>query len=209
MNENRNAVNIFDLRANGYRERFMDVSLYADGLDLFCSNLPMGSEVLELACGPGNITKYLLSKRPDLKIRATDLAPNMLKIAKEENPGAELQLLDCRDILALNRKFQGILAGFCLPYLSEAESVKLIADSSQLLYNGGVLYLSTMEADDQNVSGIKTSSYGDKLYMYYHNAEFLTAALEKHGFKLLALDRKVSVSSDGTRVSDLILLAGK
>ncbi len=209
MDENKNAVEIFNRRAEGYRDKFMNVDLYADGFDLFLSSLPQRAEVLELACGPGNITKYLLAKRPDLKILATDLAPNMLKIAKEEKPGAELQLLDCRNILSLNRKFQGILAGFCFPYLSENECAQLIKDSSQLLYKGGVLYISTMEADEQNASGIKTSSYGDKMYMYYHRADPLLKELENNGFRLLSQDRKITVSSSGDRVTDLILIAGK
>ena len=42
--------------------------------------------VLELGCGPGNLSKQLLSLRPDLKITATDLAPDMLEIAQETNP---------------------------------------------------------------------------------------------------------------------------
>jgi len=41
------------------------------------------AKVLELACGPGNITKCLLSKRPDLEILATDIAPNILELAKK------------------------------------------------------------------------------------------------------------------------------
>jgi trans-aconitate methyltransferase len=56
------------------------------------------ADILELACGPGNITQYIISKRSDFKILGTDLAPNMIELAKINNPSAQFQLLDSRDI---------------------------------------------------------------------------------------------------------------
>jgi len=209
MDKTQNAVAIFDKHAQMYQDKFMNVDLYADTLDVFCQHIPMqNAEVLELACGPGNITHYLLQKRPDLKMFGTDLAPNMLELAKINNPSAEFQLLDCRDIDKLDKKYDALMVGFCLPYLSKDETRKLIKDAHALLNIGGVLYLSTMEAD-YGTSGIRYSSTGDAMYMYYYLADDLLEILKENDFQIIDLQRKTTPAPDGNTVTDLIIIAKK
>lgn len=202
------AVTLFDKYADLYAEKYMDVGLYADCLDFFCAELPAAASVLELACGPGNLTKYILDKRPDLRLLATDLSPNMLELAQKYNPTAEVMPLDCRDFVGLNRSFHGIVCGFAMPYLSREAAIQLIVDAGTCLPTGGCLYLSTME-DDYNKSGIETSSQGDKLYMYYHEAGYLTATLTEQRFEILHLQRKKYIGGKGTEVTDLVVIARK
>ena len=209
MDKSQKAVEIFNKCANLYEERFMDFDLYNDTFDLFCNSIQKkNAEVLELACGPGNITKYLLQKRSDFQILGTDLAPNMIELAQKNNPSETFQLLDCRDFLKLNRNFDGIMCGFGLPYLSKEEAVQLIQDAATCLNPDGVLYLSTME-DDYSKSGFKKGSTGDEIYMHYHQEDYLTEALNKSGFKIIALQRKEFPEQNGTYTTDLILIAKK
>jgi 2-polyprenyl-3-methyl-5-hydroxy-6-metoxy-1,4-benzoquinol methylase len=70
----------------------MDLSLYDESYDDFCQLLQKkNASILEIGCGPGNVTKYLLGKRPDYKIHATDAAPSMLALAKINNPTAKVE----------------------------------------------------------------------------------------------------------------------
>jgi predicted TPR repeat methyltransferase len=202
------AATLFDKYADLYAEKYMDVGLYADGLDFFCAELPATANVLELACGPGNLTKYILDKRPDTRLLATDLAPNMLELAQKYNPTAEIMVLDCRDFVGLHRTFNGIVCGFALPYLDREAAIQLIVDAGTCLEPGGLLYLSTME-DDYSKSGIETSSRGDKLYMYYHEAGYLTATLTAQQFEIVHLQRKTYTGAKGTEVTDLVVIARK
>lgn len=209
MNKTKIAVNIFNKLAKEYQDKFMDVNLYSDTFDLFCHHIEkQNAEILELACGPGNITKYLLNKRPGFKIRGIDLSQNMINLAKANSPQAEFQLMDCRDIGVINKKYEAIMCGFCLPYLSKEEAIKLIGDASKRLKKGGVLYLSTME-DDYSKSGFKKGRAGDEMYMHYHQADYLTDALTKNSFKVLNLERKEYKAQDGTKTTDLIIIAEK
>lgn len=208
MDKTKVAVEVFNKRANQYQEKFMDVSLYNDTFDLFCDKITKeNASVLELACGPGNITKYLLNKRPDLKILGTDLAPNMLELAKINNPAAEFKLMDCRDIATINKKYDAIMCGFCFPYLSKEEAVKLIHDASEILEPKSLIYISTME-DDYHKSGIRRGSYGDEIYIHFHQADYLADALFENNFKLIEIQRKDFPNPDGTITIDLVLIAG-
>lgn len=210
MNEIQSAVAVFDKLADVYQDKYMDVSLYHHSFDLFCDQITLeNAKILELACGPGNITQYLLKKRPDFKILGTDLSPNMVELAKINNPTAEFQLMDCREIGRLDQRYDAIMCGFCLPYLSKEEAIQLVQDASELLNPNGVLYISTME-DDYSKSGPKTSSDGaHQLYMYFHQADYLTAALQEHGFKTINLQRQDYPTQDGTKTTDLLIIAGK
>lgn len=183
----------------------MDVSLYSQSLDLFCSLIKTeNASVLELACGPGNITKYLLDKRPDLNILGTDLAPRMLELAKENNPSAEFAIMDCRQISSLTTKYEAVLCGFGLPYLTMEEARKFIKDVSERLLSGGVFYLSTMEADYNNSTMVTSPTTGDKIFIHYYQESDLKSMLEESGLRLLNLERKLNNED-----IDLILVAKK
>jgi ubiquinone/menaquinone biosynthesis C-methylase UbiE len=208
MDHNELAVGIFNSHAKEYAQQFMDVSLYHEVLDIFCNSIKKENpSILEIACGPGNVTKYLLKQRPDFQILATDLSENMLAEAAANNPGCDFIILDARKITTLNKFYDGIICSFCLPYLKKTEVEQLIKDCSQLLNANGLLYLSTME-DDYSKSGIKTSSGGESIFMYYYQCEYLTTVLLENGFSILH-SRRISYNDRGNEVTDLILIAEK
>jgi 2-polyprenyl-3-methyl-5-hydroxy-6-metoxy-1,4-benzoquinol methylase len=209
MDHSINAVNIFNKWAKEYQDKFMDVNAYSDTFNFFCDAIEKNNaEVLELACGPGNITKYLLNKRSDLKILGTDLAPKMIELAKVNNPNANFEIMDSRAIFQINKKFDAIMCGFCLPYLSKNEALQLIHDASKILNANGVIYISTME-DDYNQSGFKKGSKGDEIFMHYHQSDYLCQALENNHFEILKMHRQNFDYGDGTKATDLILIGKK
>lgn len=209
MDKNKVAVALFNKLAEGYQEKYMDVNLYAETLDFFCDAIEKKyPEILEIACGPGNITKYLLNRRPDFKILGTDLSENMLSLARKNNPSALFQLMDCRDLGSVEKKYDGLMCGFVMPYLSKEESLALIAAVSKILKANGLFYISTIE-DNYSNSTFKKGSTGEEIFMHYHEAAYLTESLESNGFIIRKIDRKEYVIADGTHTTDLILIAEK
>lgn len=209
MDKTRMAVDVFDRRAELYQEKYMDVSLYHDTFDFFCDHVTRpNAEILEIACGPGNITRYLLTKRPDFRILGIDLAPNMIELAKKNNPEAEFQVMDCRNSGRLGKTYDAIVCGFALPYLTKEEAIQLIRDASRLLGPGGMFYISTMEDDYSRSRLMRSSSGEDQIFIHYHQADYLTQALLENGFTILDLQRKVYPGPDGTMTTDLVIVGG-
>jgi len=211
MNKLATTITTYNKCAVAFQDRFMEMDLYNKSYDRFCDRVEMTNpRILEIACGPGNITKYMLLKRPDFNILAIDLAEKMVELAKKNNPAADFRVMDCRDILSLNEKFDAIVCGFCMPYLPNEECSKLIADMAVLLNPGGIVYFSTMEGDDSR-SGFKTTSFSglDQVYVYYHQHEFLRNQLEKYGLENIELMIQEYPEPDGTFTNDLIFLAEK
>ena len=172
METTSSTVALFDKYAKDYAEKFMDVSQYNEPLDEFCNQLPPNSGIVELRCGPGNLTRHVSNKRADFTIHATDLSVNMLELAKLNCPGASVQMMDFRDLHKIKDKFQGIMAGFCVPYLNFEDTLKLIHDASKLLQPGGLLYLSAIQGEYAD-SKKQVNSKGDEVMMYFHEEKYL------------------------------------
>jgi ubiquinone/menaquinone biosynthesis C-methylase UbiE len=199
----------WDKVANVYEDKFMNLDLYNDSYDIFCSLIKKSNaNIFEIGCGPGNITKYIVSARPDFNIVAIDVSPNMINLAKINNPTVHFSVMDCRNINTITEKFDGIICGFCIPYLSAKDSSSLIKESSRLLNKDGLLYFSTIKGD-YNQSGLKAASTGDRSYVYYYNEDYFQMELDSNDFRLVDLLEKKFTKSDGTNEINQIFIAQK
>ncbi len=211
MDKTQKTIDVFNKYASDYQSRFMEPGLYQDSFDLFCSFIPVKhAAILDVACGPGNIAQYLLKKRPDFQILGIDLAEEMIKLAKANNPTAQFRKMDCREISRLKNQYSGIVCGFGLPYLSREEAIQFIQDASFRLLPGGILYLSTMEGASSK-SGWKSSSIcvTDQTYTNYHEEDYLREALTQANLEIISVSRKDFPEKDGSKTIDLILIARK
>ena len=205
-----NIQSIFDKYAGAYAEKYMSVSLYADSLDFFVEKLEGNrSQVLDVGCGPGNITRYLLDVKPDLNIMGIDISENMLSIARKYNPEAHFKLMDVGEIGGIEKKFDGMIAGFCLPYLSKEELKGFLKDAQVKLKKGGILYVSLMEDDYKNSGNMGSSSNpGDKLPTYFYLEKDLVLLLDTFQLKILYSER-IENSNNKDGLKDLVLIAEK
>lgn len=187
----------------------MSIDLYNDTYDLLCGLVcKPNATILEIGCGPGNITKYLLSKRPDFRIEAIDVSPDMIVLAKQNCPTVHFTVMDGRNIDKLNQKYDAIVNGFCIPYLSPRDCLKLFADCNNLLNDKGLLYLSFVEGYASQ-SGYQTASSGDRAYFYYHSPEQINSTLKKNDFNILNVEYKSYRKSDDAIEKHTILIAKK
>ena len=171
--------------ADIYQDKFMDLNLYDETYDFFCNILNENQiTIFEIGCGPGNITKYLLSKNNTLKITGIDIAPKMIELAKSNNPSANFKVMDTRKLDEVNEKFDAIMCGFCLPYLSKTDSSKLLYDAAKILAKDGILYLSFVQGSSSK-SGYISGSTGHRTYFYYHSIGDIKKQLLKNHFEIV------------------------
>lgn len=210
MNNFEHTINTWNQLSEKYQDGFMDLTLYNESYNVFCELLKKKNpSILELGCGPGNITKYLLSQRPDFKINATDAAPNMVALAKKNNPTAACELLDVRNISGLNNKYNALVCGFCLPYLSESECKKLIKDCVQILHDDGLIYLSFIEGD-YSQSKLESSSDGQhSMFVYYYSEVFISKIFDNNNFNVIKVFRIPYTKANGKESIHLIFIAQK
>lgn len=202
----KSPAEIWSKIASIYEDKFMSLPIYNQSYDHFCSFLTENARLLEIGCGPGNISRYLLEKRPDCTLLGTDYSENMLALAQKNNPQAEFKILDAHLLDTLPPGFDGVIAGFILPYFSKEESNKLIKDCFQLLNAKGMLYLSFVEGSYTN-SAWMTGSTGDSLFFHFYETETILDMLQKNHFTVL--DKQVVAYPRKDEIENHIILIAK
>ena len=81
---------------------------WVEGTERFVSFLKPGDLVLDVGCGPGTKSKYLIGK--GLRVFGIDLADKFIKIARQKVPEAEFAVLDMQEMEKLEKNFDGIFA---------------------------------------------------------------------------------------------------
>jgi 2-polyprenyl-3-methyl-5-hydroxy-6-metoxy-1,4-benzoquinol methylase len=210
MNKNAITLATYNKAAQKYWDKVATMDQYNTSYDIFCQLLPQKAKVLEMGCGPGNVTQYIMHKRPDLHYTASDLAPNMLALAKKHNPLAHFLQMDCREIATLDQSYDAIIGAFVLPYLDKAECASLIMDCAKILTPKGTLYLSTMEGDEAQ-SGFEHTSFSgeDLVYIHYHQEGYLKQCLIENDFGILQLYKQVCHEPNGRVYNDMLFLVQK
>ena len=205
------SVKRFDQFAIEYANRFKDLNSYSDSIEKFCDLIGTNQpKILELGCGPGNVTRLLKLRFPESEITAIDLAPQMIEIASKQLPDVDFLVMDVRDISIIPVKFDAIMCSFCLPFLSKDDAGILISDSASHLVPGGVLYVSTMEGSEEQAGFETTSFSGDaEIYFNYHRQVDLEQAFVQSGLEIRQAKLQDYIEPDGSATTDMMFIAVK
>ncbi len=206
MDELDNTISIFDKYANQYQDKYMAYGPYVETYEYLATLVNEGSSVLDVACGPANISKFLDERIAKLTFHGCDLSPEMIRLAQENLSAGFFELRDSRDIRSIEQSFDVLISGFCFPYLTKEEVADFIAASRTRLNTGGIFYLSTMEGDYKD-SGYPENATGDRIFTYYHSAEFLLEQLALNNFETLHELRKPFIENGATKAVDLFIYA--
>lgn len=192
-----------------YEAKFMDNPEHQITYDSFLNKLPITkANILEVGCGPGNLTRYLKSKKPQLNILGIDYSQNMIALAEKNVKTVQFKVMDARNINTLKQSYDGIIAGFCLPYLSQKDGYTFLENSYNLLKKSGVLYVSYIEGNDLNSQYISAAAPNKgQMHMYYHNSHKMLSKLKLIGFEHVeTFTEKAEKPSGQTEVYTILIL---
>lgn len=105
-------------------------------IDEYIDYLPLNCKVLDLGCGRGEYSKYLIDKGYD--VISADISDIALSKVKTFNKN--IIKLDMRDLLPFeDNKFDIVFANLSIHYFNELETKNLINEIHRILKNGGIL----------------------------------------------------------------------
>ncbi|TNE52826.1 MAG: class I SAM-dependent methyltransferase [Bacteroidetes bacterium] len=187
MSLDRNKVlQVFNHSADRYLEKFGNLSAFSSILDQLLKQAPQNARILDLACGPGNLARYLLDQRRDLQLLGIDFAPEMIELAKKNVPEAAFE---CRNVLEYEMttsEWSVILISFLLPYLKPEEAIELLDKVQRQLSQKGLLFISTMIHEQSAwIEQVSSENPDRKLNSYYYSKAELLDILKQSGFSLL------------------------
>jgi SAM-dependent methyltransferase len=200
------SVDTFDRLAGNYARKYLGLDLYDAHYRRFAARLRHSGTVLDLACGPGNVSAFLARERPDLQLQGIDLAPAMVALAQAHVPSARFQVHDCRRLAELGQRFDGIAYAFGLNYIDDGAAQALFAALPDALADGGVLFLSTMLGDPAQ-SGVLASAQGDRIHLHYRGRDTVEAWVRSAGLHVVHAETIDSPANAAKQTTDLVLVA--
>jgi SAM-dependent methyltransferase len=117
-----------------------------------------GTSVLDIATGPGYVAGRAASR--GASVIGTDIAPAMVALARELNPGIEFRQADAEELPFGDGSFEAVVGNFVVPHLGRPE--RAVAECSRVLTPEGKLALSMWDAPDQNrLFGVLTEAVAE------------------------------------------------
>ena len=195
--------------AKMYEEKFMDFDIYNESYEAFCSEISESDpSIIEIGCGPGNVTRWLRKRLPASTILATDVASEMIDVAKKNVDNVQFEVLDARNIDSLKETFDGILCGFCVPYIDKPDLKILIENSSALLKDKGIIYLSFIQGDYSD-SELQIRSTDHAMKVHYYQEADINEFFKANSIDLIQSIHLSYLLPDGSEQIHLILLGRK
>jgi ubiquinone/menaquinone biosynthesis C-methylase UbiE len=117
-----------------------------------------GTSVLDIATGPGYVAGRAAGR--GASVIGTDIAPAMVALARELNPGIAFRQADAEELPFGDGSFEAVVGNFVVPHLGRPE--RAVAECSRVLTPEGKLALSMWDAPDQNrLFGVLTEAVAE------------------------------------------------
>ncbi|HEX6148147.1 methyltransferase domain-containing protein [Nocardioides sp.] len=95
------------------------------------------TDVVDLGCGPGNLTRLLAEIWPGARVRGVDSSPAMVEAAERDVPEVEFELADLRDWVARDEQVDLLVSNATLQWLPD--HLDLLPDLAARVRPGGSL----------------------------------------------------------------------
>ena len=138
-------------------------------VDAFAKLFKKGDTILDVGCGPGITSRYLISK--GLDVTGVDFSEEFISIAKKENREAEFRIVDLQRPEQLESLpiVRGVLAKAVFLHLSKSNVLGTMKDLCAHLVSGGYFYVAVKEKkpDGKEEELLKESDYGYEYERYF------------------------------------------
>lgn len=160
----------YDRIAEDWHKDHLHDDWWIQDIDTFIQKLPYGARVLDVGCGSGVKSKYLIDH--GLKVIGIDISKNLLKIAESEVSQGEFKIFSMEDLDSMAELFDGVFAQASLLHIPKKDAGEMVKKMTRKLLSGGLLYLAVKESregkPDEEIK--KESDYGyeyERFFSYF------------------------------------------
>jgi SAM-dependent methyltransferase len=179
---------ILDDYSSKFVDEFTTNAFDRSVIDDAVATVPAGGCVVDLGCGPGQVSAYLAGR--GLRLVGLDLSSAMLQVARNQPPGLPVLCGDCLALPLRDGAVDGIVAWYSLHNLPRSLLSTALAECRRVLRTGGTAVIGTHEGrGDETIEQDRDGSTETVVITYYEPEE-LADAVTRHGFGLAALRQR-------------------
>lgn len=171
---------------------------------LLMDNLPAGSDLLELGCGPGDPTTKTLAQ--NFNVTANDISEGCLELARKNAPGANFILSDMTELSFDANSFDAVVAYYAFHHVPRDRYAPLINDIHRWLRPGGIFMAAMYPYDVDNL--VTEDWHGATMYWSSFDEDKTLELIRSPGFEILQQSKESEVE-DGKETTFLWFIARK
>ena len=186
----------YNLIAEDWHRDHVSDDWWIEGTDAFMQKLPLDGRVLDVGCGSGVKSKYLISH--GLHIIGIDVSDKLLEIARREVPEGEFRELSMADLDSMPETFDGVFVQASLLHIPKKDARAVVQKMADRLVPRGFLYVAVKERRKGNPEEeiVKEDDYGYEYERFF--SYFIMEELEKYftdaNLKIVTQSRNTSPS---------------
>ena len=202
--KNMIAVDTYNKIAQEYDKEFGNDYSDTPYVDKFLNYLE-GKKVLDIGCGVGNLTKYIMDK--GFNVEGIDLSKEMLNIAKQKYSDIKFYEMNMKEI-TLRKKYDGIMLAYSLFHLTKKEVIEVLPKYYDLLNSNGKILLILQYGQGERIVD-EPLKEGLKIFINYYSQDEIIEILKNNSFKILYTDLKKSESEFELGNDKLVIICQK
>ena len=202
--KNMIAVDTYNKIAQEYDKEFGNDYSDTPYVDKFLNYLE-GKKVLDIGCGVGNLTKYIMDK--GFNVEGIDLSKEMLNIAKQKYSDIKFYEMNMKEI-TLRKKYDGIMLDYSLFHLTKKEVIEVLPKYYDLLNSNGKILLILQYGQGERIVN-EPLKEGLKIFINYYSQDEIIEILKNNRFKILYTDLKKSESEFELGNDKLVIICQK
>ena len=206
MDKSLEAVNVYNKIAEKYTKIFFNDFSDIKELDYFLSLLPKRAKILDIGCGPGNFTKYFISKGFDSE--GIDLSSEMIKIAKIKVPEGRFKIMDLRRLDYPSNQFDGLIAADSFMHIPKRDAKKALLGFKKVLKPNGLLFFIVKEGKGERFL-IEPLNPKEKCYIKLWQLSEIIDLFKKCKFEIIFKSEKKSEVKEELKYNKMFLIARK
>jgi SAM-dependent methyltransferase len=176
-------INSYDEYAEEY-SRFHFKESFENRLETFIKFLLDKKLVLDVGCGCGRDTRYLIER--GINTIGIDLSKGIIEQARRFVPKATFIQMDMRKLEFEELSLSGILAMASVFHIPKRQMPDLLTDFRRILKNDGLLYICVMAGSGEKMveKSVAVGGMGPRFFAFYDMKE-LGNLLDQAGFKIV------------------------
>ena len=202
-----NIKRVYRKYAKEFDENIASLEIYNASYYYLLEKIQDGAAVLDLACGPGNVSFYLKRYKPDLSITGVDISEEMIELAKARIKDGEFILKDICEI-GFDSQFDCVICAFGIPYLDLEATAHVMKTIKKSLKQDGHYYISYIEGIEQGYAK-QSFTDNDELFIFSHPEEAVLEILDQQALSVIKRFEIDYHEKDGSITTEILYIGNK